>query len=378
MDKFDKNILDEYVKFSSICMEKHPTEDLYLYGYHSNLEEPNIIWDSYNINCRGLILDSNGYIQARPFTKFFTYRKYLNNNTLLLSENQIFKIPNCSFKIFEKVDGTMVTLYWIGEKPFLATQRSFMNPNAIEATKILYEKYSHVFSKFSKDKTYIFEAVFPETNVLIDYGNIRDLYLIGIIDNKTGTSLSLEDIGFPKAKDYTNNIKQKNNFEELQNLNLPNQEGFVILFDNGERIKIKFPWYKEAHMIMNQIIIKEKQIYILNRLLAKKLNAKSKKISNINIWNLLKNQNLIQSFTKYIPEIFYSVGFEKWVIEASTELKDNYEKVKIMYPNLKDNEIWKIIKPKEIKYFNFDTMLLDPKSSTPMWKRIERLKKMFL
>ena len=60
MNKFDKKLLDEYVNLTSISLEKHPTEDLFIYGYHSNLEESNIIWDDCNKHCRGLIIDSEG------------------------------------------------------------------------------------------------------------------------------------------------------------------------------------------------------------------------------------------------------------------------------------------------------------------------------
>lgn len=377
MIKFNKNLLDKYSKYSSISVEKHPTEEYYLYGYHAGLEKSNIIWDENNIHCRGLIIDGNGEVIARPFPKFFTYRKYINESTLLLSEGRNFNIPQTGFKIYEKVDGTMTTLYWIDDKPFLSTQRSFTNVNAKEATKILYEKYSHTFSKFKRDRTYIFEAIFPETNVLIDYGNSSDLYMIGVLDNQTGENLPLEDIGFPVAKDYTDIYKDIQNFEALQNLDLPNQEGFVVVFDNGERIKLKFPWYKDAHRIMDEIIVREKQLFLMNRQLSQKLQLKNSYVTNILVWNHLKNNINIESIYNNLPQIFFSVGVEQWIIDIANNLKGEFTIATESNPTLSEHDIWQIVKPQKIMFFNFDKKISETQYSTPMWKRIDRLKKIY-
>lgn len=377
MIKFNKNLLDKYSKYSSISVEKHPTEEYYLYGYHAGLEKSNIIWDENNIHCRGLIIDGNGEVIARPFPKFFTYRKYINESTLLLSEGRNFNIPQTGFKIYEKVDGTMTTLYWIDDKPFLSTQRSFTNVNAKEATKILYEKYSHTFSKFKRDRTYIFEAIFPETNVLIDYGASSDLYMIGVLDNQTGKNLPLENIGFPVARDYTDTYKDIQNFEALQNLDLPNQEGFVVVFDNGERVKLKFPWYKDAHRIMDEIIVREKQLFLMNRQLSQKLQLKSSYVTNILIWNHLKNNLKIESIYNNVPQIFFSVGVEQWISDISHDLKREFKIAKEDNPSLSEYDLWQIVKPQKMLFFNFDKKLSETQYSTPMWKRIDRLKKIY-
>lgn len=377
MIRFDKNLLDKYVKYSSISVEKHPTEELYLYGYHSGLEKSNVIWDDNNIHCRGLIINGEGEVLARPFPKFFTYRRYIDDETLLLSEGQNFKIPETGFKIFEKVDGTMTTLYWVDDKPFLATQRSFENVNAKEATKILYEKYSHTFSKLKRDRTYVFEAIFPETNVLIDYGTSRDLYMIGVLDNETGDNLPLEDLGFPVAKDYTEMYKDVKNFEALQNLNLPNQEGFVLVFESGERIKLKFPWYKEAHKIMAEIIQKEKQLYLMNRQLSQKLGLKNSYITNLLIWDHLRKGLTVENIHENTPETFFAVGVEQWIINTKADLQNEFNNAKNSNPNLSQDELWQMVKPEKLTFFNYDKKLSETEYSTNMWKRINRLKKVY-
>lgn len=255
--KFDLRILEKYVNETTMCCEKHPCGQFYLYGYYSDhVTKQPTVWDEISKHCRGLILDVYGNIVERPFPKFWTFCQYLSKSMVLLSENRIFKIPSGKFRILEKIDGTMVTLYWRNDKPYLATQRSFTNPKAIESTKLLYEKYSHLFSRLNKSYTYIFEAVYPETKVLIDYGEMRELYLIGVIDKVSGFPLELPDIGFPLCHDYTREYGHITDFNSLVDLNLPNQEGFVVYFQNGEMMKLKFPWYQTAHRVLDSCIHK--------------------------------------------------------------------------------------------------------------------------
>jgi hypothetical protein len=374
ISKFDKKILDEYARHTSISVEKHPSEELYIYGYHSNLEKSNLIWDDHNIHCRGLIIDLEGNIVARPFPKFFTYRKYIDSETLQLSEGQLFKLPKTKFKILEKVDGTMCTLYWIKDKPFLATQRSFMNPNAIKATEILYEKYAHTFEKFNKQYTYVFEAIFPETNVLIDYGNQNELVLIGILDNVSGNSLPLEDLGFKTAIDYTDTYKDIENFEALRNLNLSNQEGFVILFDNGERIKLKFPWYQEVHKLHTDLVTAERRVYEISLKLSSSLNHPVNRISNLYVWECLKNRKTNREIFFGVPDVLFSVGVEVWIKDMMSCFNDEFLALKNDNTGLSDSELWRMLKPTEIVFFNFREKLVDTKFSTPMWNRMIKLK----
>ncbi|MDV7390170.1 hypothetical protein RZS08_02400, partial [Arthrospira platensis SPKY1] len=42
-------------------------------------------------------------------------------------------------------------------------------------------------------------------------------------------------------------------FDELQALNIPNHEGYIVRFDNGHRVKIKFADYLRLHKIKEDI-----------------------------------------------------------------------------------------------------------------------------
>lgn len=324
--EFNLDLLKKYADETFICYEKHPTADRYIFGYYSGDFKP-IVWNEMTKHCRGMILDGMGKVVEHPFMKFWTFKQYLSKDTILLNDNQIMKLPHGKFKIMEKIDGTMCTLYWINNQPYLATQRSFTNPKAVEATKILYDKYKHVFQRFDRNYTYIFEAVYPESNVLIDYGSTRDLFLIGKVNKKTGKPCDIEDIGFPMAKDYTKEYGHVIDFNELISLNLPNHEGFVIYLANGNMIKLKFPWYQEAHRILDSILNYDRKLYLKVKELRQILKVPVMSISRNDVCKALQNKDFkLNSILQNVPSYFYMMGFENWLQDVKNRIVEDSEK----------------------------------------------------
>lgn len=313
--KFNHSVLQKYVDDTFICHEKHPFADLHIYGYYA-VQKKQHIWDEVSKYCRGIILDGDGNVVEMPFMKFWTFRQYLSENLLLLSEGQIIRIPSKKFRITEKVDGTMVTLYWIGDTPYLATQRSFSNVKAIEATKILHERYSHLFSRFDRSRTYVFEAIYPETKVLIDYGDMRDLILIGVIDKASGKPLKVpEDLGFLTCKDYTEQYGHIEDLNDLAALNLHNKEGFVLYYDDGSMVKLKFPWYSHAHSILDRFMRYERQSFQWYEDLANDLGrAPMPVITKDDVGKSIRNgEKNFESIRLSVPSFYYLMGLEYWL-----------------------------------------------------------------
>lgn len=336
--KFNIEKLNEYVENTIVCVEKHPNTDLFIYGYFQEDNKARV-WDNISIHCRGMIVDSDGNVVEHPFKKFWTFKQYLSKNMILLNDNQIKRIPEGKFRILEKVDGTMCTLYWIDDKPYLATQRSFTNSKALEATRILYEKHLKDIPKLDKRYTYIFEAVYPESNVLIDYGDTRDLYLIGMIDKKTYMPMELPDIGFPKAHDYTSEYGHITNLNELAALNLPNKEGFVLYFENGEMVKLKFPWYQEAHSQLDSMIACHQKFYRKQHELRNKLGIKERVITNFDVWSELSSGDYdLLSLRNSVPSYYYLMGFESWLKKVKDTILANKDIYKVRN--------WDALKPK--------------------------------
>lgn len=352
--KFEHSVLQKYVKDTFICHEKHPFADLHIYGYYATSDNIHV-WDDISKYCRGIILDGGGNVVEMPFMKFWTFRQYLSDKLLLLNEGQILRVPSKRFRITEKVDGTMVTLYWVKDRPYLATQRSFTNVKAIEATKILYERYSHLFSVFDRSKTYIFEAIYPETKVLIDYGNMRDLVLIGVIDKVSGKPEKVpENIGFRTCRDYTEEYGHIRDLEELAALDLENQEGFVLYYEDGSMVKLKFPWYSQAHSILDRFMKNETQSVSLNRELSGIMKCAGMKVITIDDVrdSMSKGMTDFEDIRVQVPSFYYLMGFDYWLHLMKDIVQND---IKPLFP--------------QPEYFDFEERMRRPNVyETMIWK----------
>lgn len=219
-----------------LTKEEHHESNLFIYNYTKRCKADKI-WDEITLWCRGLITDCDNNIRYRPLKKFF-------------EEDQMFTsfIPKeiDNFQLFEKKDGSLGILYWINEMPYIATRGSFNSLQALNGTRILYTKYFKEIYKLEKKYTYFFEIVYPQNRYVVDYGNAEDIFLIGAYDNINQKEILLEQLSglsFPKVKQYYHHKC----WNELRKVDYENEEGYVALFSDGTRIKIKFASYKKKY-----------------------------------------------------------------------------------------------------------------------------------
>lgn len=365
----DIQVLFNYVKQGFFTVEKHKNADLYIFGYATGPVTLGVKkeWDDINKYMRGLIVDSKGVVHARSFEKFFTFRDYLSDDVILTSESQRLNIKDKSYRIFDKVDGTLSILYWVNDQPLLATQRSFSSLKAQRATQILHKKYSHLFPNLKKDRTYIFEAVYPEASVLIDYSDKEELVLIGVLDNETGESLELEDVGFPIVEEFTDKYSHIKNLSELEALNIENKEGFVILFEDNKRVKVKFPWYQRVHTILDKMVTIEGTLYHLERQLKDGMGL-PKNIANISsIWERFKKGERPKEILHNFPAIYRLVGIEEWL---------NREFVKFQKASRNAASI-ELVQPDHNSDIDISKQIHKPSSELVIWNRIKSLKERY-
>ncbi|KAA3640893.1 MAG: 2'-5' RNA ligase [Bacteroidetes bacterium] len=264
-----------------ITINKHPEVPLFIANYTARVQYEQL-WDEALLQCRGLIFDQHENIIARPFRKFFN-----------LSEHQPNEIPKEPFEVFEKMDGSLGILYWIGDKPFIATRGSFTSEQAIEGTRILHKKYAGLFDKINREATYLFEIIYPNNRIVVDYGNQKDLILLAVIDNKTGKDLPLPDIGFRLVNRYFD----INDVKELVALEVDNKEGFVVRFQSGFRVKVKFAEYIRLHKIVTQV-------------------------SSKMVWEYLKEGKSMDALLEEIPDELYD-----WVKTTKGDLIRQFEEI---------------------------------------------------
>jgi T4 RnlA family RNA ligase len=278
----DLALLKKMIAEGYVHVQKHPTLDLFIYNYSPTAQYERV-WNDVTLMCRGLILDAEFNIVARPFAKFFNLGE---------SENQV--LPNEPFEVYEKLDGSLGIMYFVDNQAFIATRGSFTSDQAVKANAILNEKYAQILrGSLDKTKTYLFEIIYPENRIVVDYGATEDLILTAIVNNATGKDLPLVDIGFPLVKQYHG----IHDIHILKTLEETNREGFIIKYKSGLRYKVKFEEYMRIHRIVTQV-------------------------SNINIWEYMSADMPFDEILDRVPDEFYD-----WVKKTSESLKMQFETI---------------------------------------------------
>jgi RNA ligase len=284
MEKIDIELLKKYHQDKWISVQKHPFAYLWIYNYTKECEYAKH-WDEITSQCRGLIVDIEGNIVSRPFRKFFNYEEYILNNSL----------PNEHYSITEKYDGSLGISYWIGDQIYLATRGSFVSEQAAWGSWMI--RTLHKDYKFNRNYTYLFEIIYPENKIVVDYHGEDKLVLLAVIATETGEELNLAQFSgeFEIAKSYNLAV----DFKSLKARNEPNKEGFVIRYDSGLRLKLKFDEYVRLHRLLTNTNTKQ-------------------------IWEHFKSGHKLSELTERVPP-----EFEQWVMSIALDLTLAYKNIEL-------------------------------------------------
>lgn len=279
------NGLIENVKNGCITVTKK--DDLELFTYtKSTVYAKN--WNIYTIVSRGLILDvKNKKIIATPFPKFFNFGENVN-------------IPNLQFIVEEKMDGSLGICYYYNNKWNFATKGSFSSNQALHAE----EKLNKINTQYlDKDCTYLFEILYPDNTIVINY-NYDGLVLLG--GYKFGKEIDiyeLDDLANKLSKDIQIKRPNRYSYNSLEDIvelckTLPkNQEGFVVKYTNGEMLKVKGDAYCYLHAVMSNI-------------------------KPLNIWEILKDDKDFDDIKSILPE-----EFTRDINNMAAIINKNYKKI---------------------------------------------------
>lgn len=274
-----KELLNEMIEAGFIARQKHESAELYIHNYTARAQYSKT-WNEATLACRGLILDGEGNVKARPFKKFFNIEEHES-------------LPAEPFEVWEKMDGSLGILYWVEGNPFIATRGSFVSEQARRATEMLHTKYREAIPNLNRDHTYLFEIIYPSNRIVINYGDREELVLLSVNVTETGEEVTPPEIGFPVVKKY-DGIKD---ISELKALEEDNREGFVLRFESGLRVKAKFAEYVRLHRILTQV---------------------SSKV----IWEILSEGRDLNELLDRVPDEFYS-----WVKQTVADLQGKYEEI---------------------------------------------------
>jgi RNA ligase len=254
--------LNKYYEDGLLYKQVHPTLPLTIWNYSEKVQYENL-WDEVTLMCRGLVTDDKGDIVATPFKKFFNIEegKYT---------------PTETFEVYEKMDGSLGIVFWYQGQWVVATRGSFTSDQAIKARELL-KKYNTDI--MFRHMTFCFEIIYPENRIVLDYKGEEKLVLLGAFDNwgKDYDMSDWDEWGFDVVKKY-DGIKD---YQQLKEMVKNDQEGFVVKFSNGDRVKVKGVEYLRLHKIMTNV-------------------------STTGIWEYLKNGEDVMELLKDVPDEFYT------------------------------------------------------------------------
>lgn len=229
---------------------------------------------------RGIIINLDTLtVVCWPFRKFGNY-----------GESYADQIDWSTARVQDKVDGSIVKLWYMDNEWFWSTNGT-INAKEASTSSILCDNYLELikkadnyaqipFSDLHKDRTYIFELISPENQVVIKYDYTRLIH-IGTRNNNTGEEYC-EDIGIEEPREYDLHslddcISAAN---RLNGGDLPcpdgavKKEGFVVVDEEWRRIKIKSPEYLYVHrFIGNGNLSKHRLIEMVRSIRENQLNT---------------------------------------------------------------------------------------------------------
>lgn len=270
MSIMSQSMLKDMLDKGYVRKQNHPDAPLSILNYTNKAQFDNE-WNDVTEQTRGLIVDSvTNEVVARPFRKFFNWSQMPPNMQAALMTEPV--------DTYVKWDGSLGVLYGLhtGETA-IATRGSFTSPQAQHATALLHERYPDFEPILGL--TYLFEIIYPENRVVVDYKTTDDLVLLAVIDTETGKTLP------PGPYDWPGGWNEPVYFPDLaavlKHPEQPNEEGFVVHFPGLDlRVKIKFDEYVRLHRILTNV-------------------------STLSVWDALANGQGIESWLDHVPDEFY-------------------------------------------------------------------------
>ena len=235
-----------------VAVKRHPKyPNLVLFKY-SQIESP--MGEKIVQECRGIILDEskNWSVVSYPYNKFFNH-----------GEGHAAPIDWASARVFEKVDGSLMTLYWYDNQWQVASSGSPDAGGEVYGTNISFKDlfwkvWNELGYKFPDgawmDLCFMFELCTPYNKIVVQHTKNRIVfhggrYLIpeeykelpynGIL----GMSMAH---GWEVVKSYPlGNIDDV--LKTLESIPPTEGEGYVVCDANFNRIKVKTPQYVALH-----------------------------------------------------------------------------------------------------------------------------------
>lgn len=291
--KPDFEALDRLAKEGFVRKVISPCKRLVLYNYTDKCTYEKK-WNEHTINARGTVYEiATGKVVARAFPKFFNFGELVVSKQRNLLKKE-------SFTTTEKMDGSLGIMYFYDGEWRINTRGSFTSDQAVKAKGILHSKYDINF--IDGNDTILLEIIYPSDKIVVDYGDKEELVILSVLKTSNAEERN------PFTLNYISSFSRipvvnKHHFSSIQEIVDKiktmgmNEEGFVVQFDGGERVKFKSEEYlKVARLLSN--------------------------LTPLNFWRNMSQGKVDENFISIIPE-----EFRKEVDEIKNSLENEYVKI---------------------------------------------------
>jgi RNA ligase len=289
---FDPQTLPALIEQGYILRQTHPSLPLTIYNYAAKAQFDRY-WVPATLHCRGLVLDEYYQPIARPLPKFFNLQEYQGN------------LPDGVPNIYEKLDGSLIILFYYQGQWEVASRGSFTSEQAQKA-RGLFANYQADVDRLDRSHTYLFEIIYPSNRIVVDYGDVERLVLLAVVHTQTGVELDCEAVSWiDRAETYpATALPEWIKTIDEQQAELNNHEGFILKWPNGFRLKYKLADYVRLHRIITRVQAKD-------------------------IWECLSQNQNLEQFLDSVPDEFYN-----WVKDTKLELETKYQEIETECQNV--------------------------------------------
>lgn len=333
--------LNKYHVDGLLYKQTHPTLPLTIWNYAPEVQYSGN-WDDITVMCRGLVTDDEGNIVARPFKKFWNLEENRHN-------------PTKEFQVFAKLDGSLGILFYYEGEWIFASRGSFTSEQSTKGFEMLKKNVDDT-NIFNKEYTYLFEIIYNENRVVVRYP-FENVVLLSAIHTHSGIEMSYDAIlAYSYIIPIVSRYDGLKDISKLKSIIKDDEEGFVILFSNGERMKVKGEEYLRLHKVMTNL-------------------------STTAVWEVLSSGGSMESLLVDVPDEFYNkikeyetkLRYQYYIIaETAGKYFDSYyENCDGNLPDKATYAKWVLTKDKYLRHILFK--LYDNRSdySAYIWKLIK-------
>jgi len=333
----EAEVLEQFM-LGNITLRSHPDDAEYLIANYTPKAAYDGEWNDITLASRGLIFHTiTEEVLARPFAKFFNYGQTGAPQVALTTE----------ITATNKFDGSLGIAYMAPDgHPAIATRGSFASEQAIHATKVLRrdaDLMSWILDELSDGWTPLFEIIYPENRIVLDYGDRDYLQYLGSMRNDTGAF-------FPYGDELLT-------FGDLlARPDRPNAEGYVVWLDRHTAVKLKQEDYVALHSIVTGL--NEKSVWREVQKGPEEFNAFVANLPDeLQDWANAVAAKLNIEFSvimRYIDELYLAVsegepdGRKEFALEVQRIVPDAYRGYMFNIADGKDyqDKVWKLIEPR--------------------------------